>query len=450
MLLAPPNALFKRAPIDPLSTYTSDDRLHGWRHRPFNKQEMRWLREHCDFAENPPLSYKTPGRRRRDFRRVHLGRPNNKALGWLKAQNVRPIGYQPAIDWIVGSEDECRGGNLFLRRHGFKRYHRLYRPKRSPFAVHYASGRRARSNTATYADRASKVTGEVCCIHHEYRLRDAEALRVIGIHTIDDVIKFDHYAFWKKYLLAYEIDFAVLGRMWVRHTRRHGAKWIAEINYEDIGRRLFALCHSSVQELVDRLRRLIPRIHKCLVPINVEHLLPQKRRTQRYGYHPKSATRLQSIDPMRHFESESSKPVSKSVNGVRHARKSSTLPKPKPRSSTPVRTAGGAIAPVAQTRIHACPRVRSRAHSDSIDSKPAGFRGHDHQPYLDATSRMKWMILADPAISSHEIKENLAAQGFRASTIRIDLAADDFRDTCRLLRKEGLLPATTLDVFYVG
>jgi len=64
-----------------------------------------------------------------------------------------------------------------------------------------------------YADLASKKTGDDFCFHIEGRHHGVEAVRRIGIKEIDNLLVFDHEAYWAKYLNLYSVDFERLGRL---------------------------------------------------------------------------------------------------------------------------------------------------------------------------------------------------------------------------------------------
>ncbi|MBB5053320.1 hypothetical protein HNQ36_003311 [Afipia massiliensis] len=65
---------------------------------------------------------------------------------------------------------------------------------------------------SAYISKPSPVTGEVDCLHIEYRICSARAVRAVGIASIADLLAFDFRAFWQKHLVLRDVDIARLGR----------------------------------------------------------------------------------------------------------------------------------------------------------------------------------------------------------------------------------------------
>lgn len=63
-----------------------------------------------------------------------------------------------------------------------------------------------------YISKPSPVTGEVDCLHIEFRICSTRAARDIGIASIADLLAFDFRAFWQKHLILRDVDIARLGR----------------------------------------------------------------------------------------------------------------------------------------------------------------------------------------------------------------------------------------------
>jgi len=84
------------------------------------------------------------------------------------------------------------------------------------------SGRPTRINFADYDDQRSKISGQPC-LHIEARIGTADALRRAGVYRADDLIDFDHRAFWQKHLRYRALDCARFGRALLncqRNSRR--------------------------------------------------------------------------------------------------------------------------------------------------------------------------------------------------------------------------------------
>jgi hypothetical protein len=76
-----------------------------------------------------------------------------------------------------------------------------------------STGRRWRGKYVTsYISKPSPVTGEIECLHTEYRVGSAPAVRAVGVASIGDLLTFDHVAFWRKHFLLSDVDLERLGR----------------------------------------------------------------------------------------------------------------------------------------------------------------------------------------------------------------------------------------------
>lgn len=76
-----------------------------------------------------------------------------------------------------------------------------------------STGRRWNGKYVTaYISKPSPVTGEVDCLHIEYRICGASAVRAIGIASIADLLAFDFRAFWQKHLILRDVAIERLGR----------------------------------------------------------------------------------------------------------------------------------------------------------------------------------------------------------------------------------------------
>jgi hypothetical protein len=150
----------------------------------------------------------------------------------------------------------------------------------------YTGSRTSSNNVASYADRPNKLTEEPFCLHCEWRIRGAAALRQANITCLDDYPNYDFRRFWEKRLILCAIDLEKLGRLYhiyVLGKPRRRTPWI-DCNYNmdlSLGQKIFHSLRSeredvpgtATQDVIDKLRHLLP-INQCLVKLNVEHLLP--------------------------------------------------------------------------------------------------------------------------------------------------------------------------------
>jgi hypothetical protein len=267
-----PESPCKPAPIYPVAILPHHDRINVRSDQRFTWDDVLWLRETCGKANLVPV----PPDDRVNWRLLHICQPSRVALEWLEARgNVWPTYLEPALNLIFNTGRECWDATRYTSKHIYKPYHqhRWF----EPLNTRYTGPRRSPQNLTHYGHRRCKVSKAPHCLHIEWRTKSS-ALPRIKATTIREVIDFDHRAFWQERLLMYEVDLEMLGAMWRRLAKlkspRHDIELLDKFTNVQIGYRLLCLCH-NVQGLVDRLRSMIRQIHKCRIPVNVEHLWPQ-------------------------------------------------------------------------------------------------------------------------------------------------------------------------------
>jgi hypothetical protein len=130
-----------------------------------------------------------------------------------------------------------------------------------------------------YADKPSRTTGELYCLHLEWRMRRRQNLKRAGIVNVADLLKLDHRAFWEKRLLLAAFDLRKLGRMHRNYVRRiPGRTWVTSFGrmpYDHDLRfgRLISFVTGSTQGVLDEFAPKF-RVRDCLIPLDVQHLLP--------------------------------------------------------------------------------------------------------------------------------------------------------------------------------
>ena len=126
----------------------------------------------------------------------------------------------------------------------------------------YDAPRTASTLTTMYEQDHCRTTGELNCLHLEWRVSTARACRSLGIVTLQDLIDFDHKAFWQAKLEhVYAVDSERLGRLLRnrrRRTRSQSAKvvrWSPNIRVNVDGRTGHVIVSGcgSVQGVVDML-----------------------------------------------------------------------------------------------------------------------------------------------------------------------------------------------------
>jgi hypothetical protein len=221
-----------------------------------------------------------------------IAQPNQKLYRTIAATrpDYRISQVEIARDLIFDDENDLAWTTQLVRDHSLKsnqrgmiRFHKT---------TSYTGPRRTANNFVTYADRHSKVTGEVHCLHIEWRLR-RYALSDLGIKTFDDIQRLDLQQFWRQRRVhLYTIDdVGKLGRLynnfWYGTHRRR--PWIetcgrGRIQYHrDLraGHQILRVLR-SISNVVTFYRNRF-RVRSCLTPLDVQRLR-NSRATHYYDY----------------------------------------------------------------------------------------------------------------------------------------------------------------------
>ena len=271
--------------IQPSDVSAYIDCVHAWLPRRLTAQEMAWLAQHCGELRTPKW------RKRRDRvgykQYIDLKQPTDAALHYLHSIGNVLINYvEYALDWTFNHEDERDDAWIFTDRHIVKRWHRHSQGIRYVKSVkgvtRYTAGRHGNSNLVSYADKPSRITGELYCVHIEFRMR-LRALRRIGISSARDLLNYDHHRFWTQRLLLRAIDLDRFGRRYNREILHKGPRtgaWMRRrmdgtVYNQDLrtaGK--IVRSYGSTQAVIDQYRKYMD-VKGCLVDLEVEHLLPQ-------------------------------------------------------------------------------------------------------------------------------------------------------------------------------
>jgi hypothetical protein len=134
-----------------------------------------------------------------------------------------------ALDWVFASQKDAFLAEDFAKHHVLKRGHRDTHPIGEYKGTSYQGRRGSRNTFAIYADKPYRHGAGYAC-HLEVRLQGRSVLNERGIHSLRDLLTFDHRAFWQRNLRLIEFDRRRLGtRVTGRHLSsapritRHGA-----------------------------------------------------------------------------------------------------------------------------------------------------------------------------------------------------------------------------------
>jgi hypothetical protein len=282
-------------PMKPAAIYAYFDKVQFWVREPIDRQTLAELRTQCGrggiFAKKRPARF--DGRYRQ---RVELRQPTTPAFSWLAQREDALINRAEITLDLVFNYRAARDENWeFLHQHLVRRWHgkkqeiRIFRTEPQTPSVgdgdgiggtRYDAGRSAPNLIALYGDEHSRITGELNCLHLEWRLNRLKAVRRAGIETGRDLLEFDHRQFWQERLLLFTADKERLGRL-IRNQlngRKSRMSRIEQVgNYKiNIDKRtgdVHIRSRDTIQELIDQLGPTY-RIHRALVPISSEVLLP--------------------------------------------------------------------------------------------------------------------------------------------------------------------------------
>lgn len=203
-----------------------------------------WTKRRLTNAERDSIKAHSGGFRPNHVKREHYA--FMQSLGWRQSHALfQPtngtfrmldksfgddvlINYiEPRLELVSDYDEDTQDLYRFLERHQWQG-HRSKNEQSTDYYGTIYSGYRARNEYVIYADRPSKITGEVHCVAVEWRTSGKGACAEKGIRTFADLIAFDHLAFWKSRLklaridmLKLELDCQNVGRRVMLRRPRH-------------------------------------------------------------------------------------------------------------------------------------------------------------------------------------------------------------------------------------
>jgi len=263
----------------------------------FDDKDKTELEQFCRSA-----NLTTVGRRRRWImgdkwgQRLQIQLPTMDALLWLHnrfdvyGQNlILMTRVDFSLDLITHCLRHARQLQAFFNCHLVQRWH-------GAGIVEFINGtmyfrcRKSRNNIAVYSGKLSKITKTDCC-HIDWRICKADTLRRAGFNSIEDLINWNPYEFWKKRLVLMEMDYYKLGKILKNMGRRKipFIKKYGPFSY-DVFRRaggLIKRCtqlddesYSSVQKIIDFFRICDKQrkraVRGCLIKLSNDEFLPKQ------------------------------------------------------------------------------------------------------------------------------------------------------------------------------
>ena len=297
--------------IQPTAIIAYFDALHCWLPRRLTKRELKRLRQTGAYVEPKWLRQKWTGQWAQFISVTNV----NDAVIRLLAKLPDPyLNYlEVALDWAFKEWRDADDANALIFKHVRKKWHGKQTLFVEKDVTLYSAKRdgKVKNMLVSYSDLPSRHSEHAYCTHVEWRLWGGRALERIGIYQIADLLEFDFRAFWKKKLIWNAIDQSQLGR---RCCAKESGKLRRKRIIDEFGRDYdlynghFAmkiagehpLIQGSTQAVIDAYRNEID-IEKCLIPIDVEHLLPAERQRKREMPAGTNRKRANCLDGKREF-----------------------------------------------------------------------------------------------------------------------------------------------------
>lgn len=267
---------------DVTAVYSYWDVARLWLRSPLDDEQVRALRQYAG-GKKMRVWNKVANFNPEFVQRLTLYQPRPQAFELLAHRNDALINYtEAANDLIFSTEDSKIDGHRFVDRTHVKRHRgkqHLGYAGEGKAVTRYTGPRAAPLNLVAYSDQHCRITGEVDCLHQEWRINSAAACRAAGIHSVRDLLTFNHRAFWERHYLLAEIDKRKFGRM-VRYQqsgKRRPSRIITVGKFTyDVDLRVGATITKalgSTQKVIDHYKRVLP-VGRCLIPIEVASILP--------------------------------------------------------------------------------------------------------------------------------------------------------------------------------
>lgn len=200
-------------PIDIIPYF---DKVAFWIEHPFTKSEEAFIDSQCGPGGNDLKSLKGKRKARFDPRliqRVEVRQPSLALLEFLSTVEGLFLNMlEITLDLIFAKEEDRDAAFELFDRHLVKRGHRG--KIKYEKGTRYTDRRWAPTNLVAYRPDFAKLTGELYCLHIEWRVCGVAPLRRMGTEGLKDLLAFDHRAFWTRRLFLRGVrDFARLGRI---------------------------------------------------------------------------------------------------------------------------------------------------------------------------------------------------------------------------------------------
>ena len=166
----------------PSGIYGYIDKVTVWFETPLPRKALRFLKStmRSGWVARP---HRTGVVQQRFATAVQLNQPNKEALTYLGERDSQWINYvEIALDWIFDDEQQKDKAYDLICHHHVQRWHGKQQV-RFKNGTRYSAQRRAHNTLAIYADKPCRITGEVDCVHLDWRVRGQKTVERMGIST---------------------------------------------------------------------------------------------------------------------------------------------------------------------------------------------------------------------------------------------------------------------------
>jgi hypothetical protein len=184
---------------EPIARYAYIDKIQFWVIDPLDQHTLDLLKAECGKGG----LFVTNKRARFDHRlrqRVQLRQPTENALRLLAQRNdVLINGVEIALDLIFKNWFERNRAIDFLHQHLVRPWHGKHQTIKvrrwqqagddGLIQGRYDAGRSAPNMTVIYKEEVTRVTGELDCLHIEWRTKGVRATRAVGIKSASTLLK---------------------------------------------------------------------------------------------------------------------------------------------------------------------------------------------------------------------------------------------------------------------
>jgi hypothetical protein len=249
--------------IKPTRIDAYPDTLRVWLRTPLSSDQFRWLQLQCGKLQ--PFHHASRFDLRYRFR-LDIQQPSYEAVKFLNQQSDAVLTRtDEALDFVFDIAAKRQQAYELIDRHLYKRYHRRQHGIRYCGGTRYTAPHKIKTKVVMYDSKESRISGEVECLHVEYRMFGQAALRRHGIDSLADILGLNRRQFWNQHLLLYGLDVEVLARR--LHRPVTSIREMVEMN--------------TVQDIVDGNRHK-GRVRDALIRIDNGQLLPSESR----GWNP--------------------------------------------------------------------------------------------------------------------------------------------------------------------